>query len=105
MHLEQVERSKNHLKAIFVNDLTNQRFSFVADQITVEMGSIPMNDLFDELRIHAGNKGITDLHARVSSKPQPMYDNGFELSRVGDALACRNIRAAIYDALRLCSFC
>ncbi|MDP6413327.1 MAG: NADH:flavin oxidoreductase [Arenicellales bacterium] len=105
MHLERVERSKNRLKATFVNDLTNQSVSLVAHQIFVEMGSIPMNDLFDELRNYAGNKGVTDLHALVAGESQPLDGEGFELHRIGDALASRNIHAAIYDALRLCSFC
>ena len=54
--------SRNRLQATFVNDLTNPRLSFVADQMIVEMGRIPMNDLFDEIRIHTGNKGVTDLN-------------------------------------------
>jgi hypothetical protein len=29
-------------------------------------------------------------------------DGGFQLFRIGDAVASRNIHAAVYDALRLC---
>ncbi len=105
MHLEKVERAENRLKATFINDLTNQQVSYLADQVIVEIGSIPMNDLFDELRPHARNNGVTDLHALVDCQAQPADGNGFELHRIGDALASRNIHAAIYDALRLCSFC
>ncbi|MCP4950464.1 MAG: NADH:flavin oxidoreductase [Proteobacteria bacterium] len=105
MHLAQVERSNNRLKATFVNDLTNQLITLIADQVVVEMGSIPMNDLFDDLRNQAGNKGVTDLDALVAGEPQPLDGKGFELHRIGDALASRNIHTAVYDAFRLCSFC
>ncbi len=39
----------------------------------------------------------------IRGEPQP-YDlsKGYALYRIGDAVAGRNIHAAIYDALRLC---
>ena len=46
-----------------------------------------------------------DLRAIVEGKPQVIETNPagrFQLFRVGDAVASRNIHAAIYDSLRLC---
>lgn len=105
MHLERVERAENRLQATFVSDLTHERISYVVDQVIVEMGTLPMNDLFDDLRNEARNKGVTDLQALVDGRPQPGEGAGFELHRIGDALASRNIPAAIHDALRLCAVC
>ena len=45
--------------------------------------------------------GVTDLDALRASKPQPVRGEGFELHRIGDAAASRNIPAAILDAFRL----
>jgi hypothetical protein len=46
-----------------------------------------------------------DHQALLAVRPQPVRTNdtgSFQLFRVGDAVASRNIHAAIYDALRLC---
>jgi hypothetical protein len=72
--------------------------------------------LFAELQPLSSNGGDLDLGSLLANptKPQALYiDNtnqagsnergtGFQLFRVGDAVACRNIHASIYDSLRLC---
>ncbi|MGR3200399.1 MAG: N-methylproline demethylase, partial [Paracoccus sp. (in: a-proteobacteria)] len=103
MRLSSVVRDGNRLCATLTNELTHETFDRVVDQVVVEMGTIPMNDLFDDLRQASGNDGVTDIHALRDLKPQPRPRKGFELHRIGDALSSRNIHAAIYDALRLCS--
>lgn len=103
LHIHSVRRENNKLIAQFISDLTNEPVEFTADQIVVEMGSVPMNDLFEELRGQSSNNGVTDLKALVECRAQPQRGEGFELHRIGDALASRNVHAAIYDALRLCS--
>ncbi|MGR3451083.1 MAG: oxidoreductase [Paracoccus sp. (in: a-proteobacteria)] len=103
MRLSSVVRDGNRLCATLTNELTHETFDRVIDQVVVEMGTIPMNDLFDDLRQASGNDGVTDIHALRDLKPQPRPRKGFELHRIGDALSSRNIHAAIYDALRLCS--
>jgi hypothetical protein len=50
----------------------------------------------------SGNAGVVDYAALVAGLPQPRVDEGYQLFRIGDAVAGRNIHAAIYDALRLC---
>jgi hypothetical protein len=44
----------------------------------------------------------------VAGIAQPQSANGasaFELHRIGDAVASRNVNAAVTDALRLCQNC
>ena len=49
--------------------------------------------------------GEVDHPALIGGTPQGVHTNpagSFQLFRIGDAVAGRNIHAAIYDALRLC---
>jgi hypothetical protein len=46
-----------------------------------------------------------DLSALIGGRAQTLRSNSegrFQLFRIGDAVASRNIHAAMYDALRLC---
>ena len=62
-----------------------------------------MDSLYLDLRAQATNNGVTDLDALLANEPQLATSGGqFELHRIGDAVASRNIQAAVYDALRLC---
>ncbi|TIL53502.1 MAG: N-methylproline demethylase, partial [Mesorhizobium sp.] len=76
----------------------------LVDQVIIEQGSIPMNEIYLELRPQSANDGVTDLDAMVKAAAQPrLRDSGFELHRIGDAVSSRNIHAAVLDALRICS--
>ena len=44
----------------------------------------------------------TDLDALLAFEPQPESGGGFDVHLLGDALASRNVHAAIHDARRLC---
>ena len=75
------------------------------DQVVVEHGTLPNDDLYFHLVPRASNQGAVDHQALLAVRPQPVRTNdtgSFQLFRVGDAVASRNIHAAIYDALRLC---
>jgi hypothetical protein len=51
------------------------------------------------------NCGEIDQGALIAGRPQTIVANPggrFQLFRVGDAVASRNVHAAIYDSLRLC---
>ena len=77
----------------------------VADHIVIEHGTVPIDDLYQELRSSSRNDGILDQDALLRGEPQRMNlnpDGRFMLFHVGDAVASRNIHAAIYDSLRLC---
>ncbi|GGO53955.1 2,4-dienoyl-CoA reductase [Roseovarius pacificus] len=103
LRLIRVNRQGNRLEATLLNELTHDHETRLVDQVVVEMGTLPMGDLFDGLRDGSANDGVTDLHALKELCAQPRPRAGFELHRIGDALSSRNVHAAIYDALRLCS--
>ena len=105
-HLTQVHKSKNRLLASFINETTGKVTSMEADHVVVEHGTIPEENLYHELRCRSKNNGVTDLDALIAGKKQPnalKHKGTFELHRIGDAVASRNIAAAVYDALRLCN--
>ena len=103
--LREVCRAGERLEAVFASLLTGEELRMQADQVVVERGTLPMNELFDSLRAGAANAGVTDLDALVEGRPQALAapGEGYALFRIGDALSCRNLAAAMYDALRLCS--
>jgi hypothetical protein len=72
--------------------------------VVVEHGTVPADELYHELKAGSINGGLTDLDALAAAQPQPAFarlGEGYALFRVGDAVASRNIHAAIYDSLRL----
>ncbi|NGO50830.1 NADH:flavin oxidoreductase [Allomesorhizobium camelthorni] len=103
--LARVRREANRLIATFRHELTGLESELSASEIVVERGTAPFMEVFDELRDRAANRGVTDIDLLLAGRPQmaerPM-DGAFELHRIGDAAASRNVHAAIYDALRLC---
>ena len=77
-----------------------------ADQIIIEHGATPVDDLFHELRGYSRNLGQIDFDALLDGSPECSEKNqcgAFELYRVGDAVASRDIHAATLDSLHLCS--
>jgi hypothetical protein len=103
--LIELKRGGTGLEAVFRNELTGETRSLHADQVIVERGTLPWDELFDSLRDASTNNGVTDIDALVAGKPQPVAerDGDFALYRIGDAASSRNLAAAMYDALRLCS--
>jgi len=103
--IEKVERSGNRLRVVFRNLATGGRVERVSDQLIVEHGTSPADALYQELRQEASNAGVTDIDALLALHEQPTGlgpQGGFELHRVGDAVASRNVQAAILDSMRLC---
>ena len=74
----------------------------LVDQVIVENATLPAADLYCDLKPRSSNAGRLDYDALLAGEPQPDTGAGFRLYRIGDAVASRNIHAAIYDALRLC---
>ena len=102
--LVSVRRKGNRLQATFVNEISRKENSAIVDQVVVEQGSIPVDDVYAELRRQSANDGVINLDALVEIRPQPRLREGdFELYRIGDAISSRNIHAAMLDAVRLCS--
>ena len=94
------ERAGNQLKALIGTDYSTHREAREFDQIVVNHGTLPLDDLYFELKEKAHNRGETDPEALLAGRAQPQ-GAGFALYRIGDAVAARNTHAAIYDALRL----
>ena len=100
-----IERAGNRLVATLVNVYAETEERREVDQVVVEAGTLPLDDLYFALKPLSLNRGETDLAALVAGRPQAKTanpDGRFELFRVGDAVASRNIHAAIFDSLRLC---
>ena len=103
--LHRVERDGNRLRAVIRNEYSDAEETRNVDQVVVEHGTLPAAELFHELAPLARNQGEIDIEALIAGRPQDIVSNAegrFMLFRVGDAVASRNIHAAIYDSLRLC---
>ena len=103
--LRSVEREGNRLRAVLRNEYSDAEEARVVDQVVVEHGTLPAAEVFHALAPLARNGGTLDLEALIAGRAQEIDTNpegGFMLFRVGDAVASRNIHAAIYDSLRLC---
>jgi N-methyl-L-proline demethylase len=99
-----VEREGNALRASIGSDHAPGRFDRLIDQVVVEHGTLPLADLYQALRPQSVNLGEVDHAALLAGRPQTVVRNtagAFRLYRIGDAVASRNIHAAVFDALRL----
>jgi len=97
-------REGNTLVATLGSDFGAEQYEREVDQIVVEHGTLPVTDLYEELRPTSVNRGEVDYGALIVGKPQDIIrnpDGRFRLFRIGDAIAGRNIHAAIYEGLRL----
>ncbi len=72
------------------------------DQVVVNHGTRPLDELYFELKPKSSNRGEVDYTALIDGQPQAASTTGgFQLFRIGDAVSARNTHAAIFDALRL----
>ncbi|MEI6661751.1 MAG: FAD-dependent oxidoreductase, partial [Comamonadaceae bacterium] len=105
--LESVERhptQKGKLLAVLGSDYGGVRKERVVDQVVVNHGTLPLEDLYFELKPMSSNEGAVNYTDLIAGKPQTVQSNKsgkFQLFRIGDAISARNTHAAIYDALRL----
>jgi 2,4-dienoyl-CoA reductase-like NADH-dependent reductase (Old Yellow Enzyme family) len=105
LRLESVRREGNHLLGWFFDEYGKTHVEKRAEQIVVEHGTVPLDDLYFALKRRSKNLGEIDYDALTANQSQPQMnsnpDGEFLLYRIGDAVASRNIHAAVYDALRL----
>ncbi|WP_434775812.1 FAD-dependent oxidoreductase [Pseudomonas oryzihabitans] len=102
--VDRVERRDGRLVATFKSDYGPVHKERVVDQVVVNHGTVPLDDLYFELRPQSKNDGAVEHQDLIAGKPQNIVTNPagrFQLFRIGDAVAARNTHAAIYDALRL----
>lgn len=100
-----IEKDGNTLIGLIGSDYSEKIERREVDQIIIEHGTLPLDDLYYELKPLSANLGAIDIDALTNVQAQTLMPNtegAFQLFRVGDAVAGRNIHAAIYDALRLC---
>ena len=92
------------LKAIVGSDYGGVRKERLVDQVIVNHGTLPLEDLYFALKPHSSNLGETDYTALTALAPQALRSNPagrFQLFRIGDAVSARNTHAAVLDGLRL----
>ncbi|RUM08016.1 NADH:flavin oxidoreductase [Rhizobium chutanense] len=102
--LEAVEKSGNQLVAHVGSDYGGIAKQQSFDQIVVNHGTIPLDELYFELKPNSTNLGEMSHEQLLSGEPQSVIRNPegkFQLFRIGDAVAARNTHAAIYDGLRI----
>ncbi|MEP7457250.1 FAD-dependent oxidoreductase [Phyllobacterium sp. SB3] len=102
--LRRVERSGNNLLVFLRNEYTLEEEVREVDMVVCDNGTLPNDELYLELKARSLNLGAVDYKALTEGLPQAVTtnpDGKYMLFRVGDAVASRNIHAAIYDSLRL----
>jgi 2,4-dienoyl-CoA reductase-like NADH-dependent reductase (Old Yellow Enzyme family) len=99
-----VRREGDHLAVTLRNDLTDAEIEVETDQLVVERGTFPVDEVFQELRDGAANHGVTDIDALINARSQPVEippGGGYLLYRIGDAVSSRSVHAALLDAFRI----
>jgi 2,4-dienoyl-CoA reductase-like NADH-dependent reductase (Old Yellow Enzyme family)/thioredoxin reductase len=99
-----VEREGPDLLATIDSDYGSARKVRRVDQVVVNHGTRPLDELYFELKSASSNGGVIEHQDLIVGNPQQVVtnpDGRFQLFRIGDAVAARNTHAAIYDALRL----
>ena len=99
-----VAKDGNKLTATIGTDYSDHTDQREYDQVIVNYGTLPLDDLYFDLKPHSSNEGAVDQDALIAGRPQTITRNDagtFQLFRIGDAVSARNTHAAIYDALRL----
>ena len=102
--LEAAERSGNQIVAHVGSDYGGISRQRTVDQIVVNHGTVPLDELYFELKPGSTNLGEVSYDALLAGEAQTVARNPtgtYRLFRIGDAVAARNTHAAIYDALRL----
>jgi 2,4-dienoyl-CoA reductase-like NADH-dependent reductase (Old Yellow Enzyme family)/thioredoxin reductase len=102
--VDKVQRHDGRLLVTFGSDYGQVHKQRVVDQVVVNHGTLPLDDLYFDLRPHSSNGGAVEQHDLIAGNAQAIVthpEGRFQLFRIGDAVAARNTHAAIYDALRL----
>ena len=100
-----IHRDEGRLRVALGSDHSTIRHERIVDSVVGDHGVLANDDLYHELVPSSSNLGELDHGAFIAGTPQTVCTNpagAFQLFRIGDAVAGRNIHAAIYDALRLC---
>jgi 2,4-dienoyl-CoA reductase-like NADH-dependent reductase (Old Yellow Enzyme family)/thioredoxin reductase len=105
VRLTKAYKEGNSLIAVLQNEFNGRLEERAVDQIVYDLGTVPREDLYFELRPHSSNLGEVDYQALIDGRKQTVIanDNGtFQLFRIGDAVTNRSIYGAIFEAKRFC---
>ena len=100
-----VRRDGSRLAVEIGSDHSPHRITRIVDAVVVDHGVAANDGLYHDLVAGSVNLGELDHHAFTHGEPQTISTNpagSYQLFRIGDAVAGRNIHAAVFDALRLC---
>jgi len=103
--LQQVRRADGRIEVELGVDGSSFTETRTCDAVVAEMGTEPVQELYDELLPASTNLGAVDLRDLLARRPQRITaneDGDFQLFRIGDAVSSRNVHAAMLDAARLC---
>ena len=98
-------RSGNGLAIRLLNCYSREVENRQVDCLVTNLGTEPAAAIFQALLPGSRNLGEFDLDALADGEldaPEANPAGGYLLFRLGDAVASRNVHAAIYDALRIC---
>jgi N-methyl-L-proline demethylase len=98
--LEAVTRGDGALVAIVGSDYGGVRKERRVDQVVINHGTLPNDEIYFALKPRSSNAGAVDYSRLIAGVAQPQ-GTAFQLFRIGDAISARNTHAAVYDALRL----
>ena len=101
-------RDGNRIMATVRNEYSAQEQVRDYDQVVIETGTVPMDDLYEELAEQSLNGGKTDFEQLIGASLQSCLTTGgaqkgtYALFRIGDCVSARGVHAAMLDANRIC---
>ncbi len=102
--LASVEKQEGGLLARLSSDYGGVLNTRHVDQVVVNHGTLPLDELYFDLKSLSTNLGAVNYEELIAGEVQTELRNPegqFMLYRIGDAVSARNTHVAIYDALRL----
>ena len=103
--LKGIKKRGNRLVVAISSDYSEKIETKEISQVVLEHGTLPVDELYFQLKKNSINAGIVDYKALIKESFNEVIKNPkglYNLFRVGDAISSRNIHAAIYDSLRIC---
>jgi hypothetical protein len=102
--LQSLEKTETGLSAQVGSDYGGVSQRRLVDQVVINHGILPLDELYFELKATSSNHGEISHEQLIAGETQTVVRNPegqYQLFRIGDAVSGRNTHAAIYDALRL----
>ena len=103
IELSGIRRDGNRLAVTLRNTLSGAEEIALVDHVVTECGLTANADVYDALVPVSSNLGAVDqasLIAGAAEYPRQNDQGAFAITRIGDAIAARNIHAALLDAMR-----